>query len=374
MKRIWIFVKTAMTMQYLPLQTCNVVTLLAFIWAGPTAEAFIYAYSNFSLVFDDLPAVFGASLPRDGLKGCLVEANPQNACAPIEGPPPASGNESFFALIRRYECSFDVKVLHAQQAGYQAVIVHNVNSDSLLRMMWSNETIKQKIQIPAVFVGESTAKCLAANFTYYKGAHVILVPESNSLLGYYLIPFTGVVGIIIVVMCTILIARCVQHRKRRRRNRLSKDQLKKVPIHKFKKGDEYDVCAICLDEYEEGDQLRILPCSHAYHCKCVDPWLTQTKKTCPVCKQRVIRTAEDSDSDTESQRGPEEEERNEQDSERTPLLRSSPSTMTPSFGSMAESPAHPEEEEGLSEEEGEGEEQVHDSRRLLIPGAGIVKA
>ncbi|XP_029437748.1 E3 ubiquitin-protein ligase RNF167 [Rhinatrema bivittatum] len=367
-----------MELRYLPPSPCSVVALLTLLWNGPAAEAFIYAYSlhNSSMVFDDLPAAFGALLPKDGLKGCLVEASPQNACIPIEGPPPASGNESFFALIRRNECNFDVKVLHAQQAGYQAVIVHNVNSENLLRMTWNNETVKKQIQIPAVFVGESTAEYLVNIFSYYKGAHVILVPESNFPLGYYLIPFTGVVGIVIVVMCTILIARCVQHRKRRRRNRLSKDQLKKVPVHKFKKGDEYDVCAICLDEYEEGDQLRILPCSHAYHCKCVDPWLTQTKKTCPVCKQRVIRTAEDSDSEAESQRGPEEEEeeRSERDSERTPLLRPSPSTGPHSFGSMAQSPAQPEEEEGSSSEE---EEQLHPDSRLLIPGehpAGIVRA
>lgn len=85
----------------------------------------------------------------------------------------------------------------------------------------------------------------------------------------------------------------------------------------------------------------------------MDPWLTQTKKTCPVCKQRVTRpNPEHSESsDSEEEAGPreagEEEEGviSEADSERTPLLRSSnpaspaSSSPPPNYASTVTSPA-----------------------------------
>ncbi|KAG7464571.1 hypothetical protein MATL_G00167010 [Megalops atlanticus] len=312
--------------------------------APSPGHAYIYAhYSNrTSMVFEDLPALFGNQLPKDGLMGVLVETRPLNACVPIEPPPtplaPIAGNlTKFIALIQRYDCNFDVKVLHAQQAGFSAAIVYNVHSDILLNMGFNDESIVQQIEIPSVFTSYTASQLLKAYVIPDRGAYVILRPEFSFPLSYYLIPFTGVVGIIILVMVTVLIIRCVQYRKRMRRNRLSKEQLKKIPVHKFKKGDEYDVCAICLDEYEDGDKLRILPCSHAYHCKCVDPWLTQTKKTCPVCKQRVTRTSPElSESESDGEGGgavaSDEEGGAEIESERTPLLRPS-NPGSPSSGS-----------------------------------------
>lgn len=300
---------------------------------SPT-HAYIYAHNSnmTSMLFEDLPALFGSPLPKDGLMGILVVSHPLNGCAPMDPPPPLpssfdANTTKFVALIRRYDCNFDIKVLHAQQAGYSAAIVHNMYSDTLLNMNYSNETIAEQIVIPSVFTSYYASETFKNLITPERGVYVILKPEFAFPLSYYLIPFTGVVGMIILVMCVVLIIRCVQYRKRLRKNRLSKEQLKRIPTHRFSKGDDYDVCAICLDEYEEGDKLRVLPCSHAYHCKCVDPWLTQTKKTCPVCKQRVTRNpTEHSESESEEEaggRGEEEGTEGEADSERTPLLRPS---------------------------------------------------
>ncbi|KAM5292806.1 E3 ubiquitin-protein ligase RNF13 isoform 3-T3 [Ctenodactylus gundi] len=214
----------------------------------------------------------------------------------------------------------------------------------------STVDVLKKIDIPSVFIGESSANSLKDEFTYEKGGHIILVPEFSLPLEYYLIPFLIIVGICLILIVIFMITKFVQDRHRARRNRLRKDQLKKLPVHKFKKGDEYDVCAICLDEYEDGDKLRILPCSHAYHCKCVDPWLTKTKKTCPVCKQKVVPSQGDSDSDTDSS-----QEENEV-SEHTPLLRPLASVSAQSFGALSESHSHQNVTESSDYEEDDNED------------------
>merc|ERR1711972_432714 len=41
-------------------------------------------------------------------------------------------------------------------------------------------------------------------------------------------------------------------------------------------------CTVCLDDFEEGDEIRRLPCKHVYHRASIDKWLS-LRRLCPVC-------------------------------------------------------------------------------------------
>ncbi|KAI1267691.1 hypothetical protein F5Y18DRAFT_424824 [Xylariaceae sp. FL1019] len=45
-----------------------------------------------------------------------------------------------------------------------------------------------------------------------------------------------------------------------------------------------DTCAICIDTLEDDDDVRGLTCGHAFHAVCLDPWLTNRRACCPLCK------------------------------------------------------------------------------------------
>ncbi|XP_051750563.1 E3 ubiquitin-protein ligase RNF43 isoform X2 [Ctenopharyngodon idella] len=47
------------------------------------------------------------------------------------------------------------------------------------------------------------------------------------------------------------------------------------------------ICAICLEEFMDGQDLRIISCGHEFHKECVDPWLLQ-HRTCPLCMHNIM--------------------------------------------------------------------------------------
>ncbi|MCE3215195.1 hypothetical protein HAX54_001226 [Datura stramonium] len=47
-------------------------------------------------------------------------------------------------------------------------------------------------------------------------------------------------------------------------------------------------CAICLAEYTQGDEVKVLPqCGHGFHTHCIDTWLG-SHSSCPFCRQIPI--------------------------------------------------------------------------------------
>jgi len=283
-------------------------------------------------MYEDLPARFGSGLPDEGLVGFLVVAEPVTACTPIKPPPnvkPHIENVHWVALIRRSdskegeECTFQQKIQHAMVANFSAAIVFNYKDDILIPMGGDRDDV-----IPSVFVGHTDGAKMMAHYTYEKGrgAFVVRLTDNQPFdINAYLLPFAIVVGICFIIMLGIMIFKCVQDRRRERRHRLPKSSLKKIPTKKFVAGDEahYETCCICLDDYVIGDKLRILPCQHAYHMKCIDPWLLKNKRVCPQCRKKVFASGEAPPSDSES----------ETEDERAPLLQR-PRAMGPPSGTF----------------------------------------
>ncbi|KAM6569898.1 hypothetical protein CsatB_017883 [Cannabis sativa] len=49
-------------------------------------------------------------------------------------------------------------------------------------------------------------------------------------------------------------------------------------------------CAVCLCEFSDQDELRLLPpCGHAFHIHCIDTWLL-SNSTCPLCRRTLFRS------------------------------------------------------------------------------------
>ena len=64
---------------------------------------------------------------------------------------------------------------------------------------------------------------------------------------------------------------------------------------------ENDVCVICLEQFVDGDRLRVLPCSHSFHVGCIDQWLSGSHSFddcfttgCPTCKKDACQDGDDS--------------------------------------------------------------------------------
>ncbi|KAH7317570.1 hypothetical protein BKA65DRAFT_514739 [Rhexocercosporidium sp. MPI-PUGE-AT-0058] len=43
-------------------------------------------------------------------------------------------------------------------------------------------------------------------------------------------------------------------------------------------------CSICIADFVDSEEVRVLPCHHRFHPACIDPWLLNVSGTCPICR------------------------------------------------------------------------------------------
>lgn len=57
-----------------------------------------------------------------------------------------------------------------------------------------------------------------------------------------------------------------------------------VSVHSHEEADKAGNlgCSICTEDFNKGEDVRVLPCNHKYHPACIDPWLLNVSGTCPL--------------------------------------------------------------------------------------------
>lgn len=93
---------------------------------------------------------------------------------------------------------------------------------------------------------------------------------------------TDLFFIIILSPCIMLLFTYILWKIRQfiriRKQLASASAVSKLGIKIFNEKEEESCCAICLEDYEKGSELRLLPCNHQFHTFCVDAWLMTQRK------------------------------------------------------------------------------------------------
>ncbi|CAM9555681.1 unnamed protein product [Ascophyllum nodosum] len=327
--------------------------VLAILLAAGPCDSTLRVYLNNGatshppLRFDDVPANydFGPRIPSKGFSGRLQLAAPDIfACSPITGPAPLDaraqnsttdqtppegddwGQEGekqglrassmadkvpIAVLVSRSvkgdpaACTFERKVINAQSAGYDLVVVFDSEPGDLFRMgMVSKEKDNPRIDIPVVLVTHSSGLALqtllGTKTTNSSGLEVFLDsadPFTGMFITVNITMFVIIMGFMLTLLACGTMMVFTLHRYLRRYEELvagstrplSLTEVLQLPEVQVGVGSthEGETCPVCLELYRAGDELRILPCNHAFHEGCILPWLTQRQRTCPMCKDLV---------------------------------------------------------------------------------------
>lgn len=241
---------------------------------------------SLSTWFTEAPATFAVGVNRSGICGALHVADPLDACSSLsllnEFGYEYDGTLNInFVLISRGKCSFEDKIRHAQRAGFRAAIVYDdQDKHNLVSMMGSSKGI----WMHAVFVSNAAGETLKKHARAEEGECCIALSVEETA---WTVLVISVISLLVMISVLVSFVSTRYHR-RTSHNFVDGKVVGVLPCFTFstahQRGYTGEACTICLEEYKAGENLKVLPCQHDFHARCVDLWLTNWGTFCPVCK------------------------------------------------------------------------------------------
>ncbi|KAI8370488.1 uncharacterized protein BYT42DRAFT_582596 [Radiomyces spectabilis] len=260
-------------------------------WLVAISSLCISAHATIMVVatnetYTDRMAAFGPRLPEKGVFGYLAEpAEDPTGCHMVEAP-----CSDWVALVRRGSCSFITKVRNMQLSGAIAVAVGDTEPQSGWITMYAPGDTSD-IKIPSMFLAQNEYHALLYLSKLVDSPMMVLLQLDQWMTW----PLLDVLMILFVSPSIIMVFVYISWRLRQKhRHHLEiapLDVVSQLETRRFSREkirhNETEECAICLEDYMEGEILRTLPCRHNFHAFCVDAWLTAHKKLCPICKRDI---------------------------------------------------------------------------------------
>lgn len=273
-------------------------------------------------------------------RGFMHQPSPSNGCQYIVPLPKSVGNYSWIALIDDYSLCIKEMINNVRNAGYQLIVAHSSGNK---RMTVDNYIRNSGFGV--VIISDDHAKLFYDNrVVNINDTSLDLESAVNATVAGYTITAPAMItslSLTALFCCCWALCCCVVYRRRRsnphlagqvaeiegrrrnfervqRQERLARQELiesilrqlqelqvdlrtqvplgneetKRLPTRKYRKGEEkIERCAICVEDFTDGDGLRVLPCEHFFHRQCIDEWLINHSAVCPLCKYEVPRSS-----------------------------------------------------------------------------------
>jgi len=186
-------------------------------------------------------------------------------------------------------CYFVDKTYNAQEAGAVGVIIGAIEYSQGLIHMYAKEENTRTITIPSVFVEKTTYDVL-----YEKEGYNVTLNQlgEQDLADEFPIPWGLLMQFLIYLPCIFFTVFCIyllgRHIKKTFKYFQRTESARLLPILTYSEDKIHNNnCCICIEDFEERDAIKVLPCGHGYHPACIDKWLTDHSDLCPMCKQSI---------------------------------------------------------------------------------------